>query len=79
MELLKSRTDLDMTPVAYKGGARAITDVVAGHIPLMFIDLGPSLSLIESGRCVRLGFRPQDASTRCWTCRRSTTLYRIST
>ncbi|MGA8225794.1 MAG: tripartite tricarboxylate transporter substrate binding protein [Xanthobacteraceae bacterium] len=55
MELLKSRTGLDMTPVAYKGGALAITDVVAGHIPLMFVDLGPSLSLIESGKVRAVG------------------------
>src|SRR5688572_20175988 len=34
MELLKSKTGLDMSPVAYKGGAPAIADVVAGHIPL---------------------------------------------
>jgi tripartite-type tricarboxylate transporter receptor subunit TctC len=55
MELLKSRTGLDMTPVAYKGGVPAITDVVAGHIPLMFVDLGPALSLIQSGKVRAVG------------------------
>ena len=29
-ELLKVRTGIDMSPVAYKGGVPAITDVVAG-------------------------------------------------
>jgi tripartite-type tricarboxylate transporter receptor subunit TctC len=55
MELLKSRTGLDMTPVAYKGGVPAIADVVAGHVPVMFVDLGPSLGLIQAGKVRALG------------------------
>jgi tripartite-type tricarboxylate transporter receptor subunit TctC len=55
MELLKSKTGLDMSPVAYKGGAPAIADVVAGHIPLMFVDLGPALELIRAGKVRALG------------------------
>ena len=54
-ELLKSRTGLDMTPVAYKGGVPAIADVVAGHVPLMFVDLGPSLGLIQAGKLRAVG------------------------
>jgi tripartite-type tricarboxylate transporter receptor subunit TctC len=55
MELLKSKTGMDMSPVAYKGGAPAIADVVAGHIPLMFVDLGPALGLIRAGKVRALG------------------------
>ena len=40
-ELLKSMTGIEMSPVPYKGSVPAITDVVAGHVPLMFVDLGP--------------------------------------
>jgi tripartite-type tricarboxylate transporter receptor subunit TctC len=54
-ELLKSRTGIDMTPVAYKGGVPAIADVVAGHVPLMFVDLGPALGLIEAGKVRAVG------------------------
>jgi tripartite-type tricarboxylate transporter receptor subunit TctC len=54
-ELLKSKTGIDMSPVAYKGGVPAIADVVAGHIPLMFVDLGPALGLIQAGKVRALG------------------------
>jgi tripartite-type tricarboxylate transporter receptor subunit TctC len=54
-ELLKSKTGIDMSPVAYKGGVPAITDVVAGHIPLMFVDPGPGLGLIRAGKVRPVG------------------------
>jgi tripartite-type tricarboxylate transporter receptor subunit TctC len=54
-ELLKSMTGIDMSPVPYKGSVPAITDVVAGHVPLMFVDLGPALSLIEAGKVRAIG------------------------
>ena len=54
-ELLKSMTGIEMSPVPYKGSAPAITDVMAGHIPLMFVDLGPSLSLIQAGKVRAVG------------------------
>jgi tripartite-type tricarboxylate transporter receptor subunit TctC len=54
-ELLKSMTGIEMSPVPYKGSVPAITDVVAGHVPLMFVDLGPSLSLIEAGQVRAIG------------------------
>src|SRR5262245_29726325 len=46
-ELLKSMTGIEMSPVPYKGSVPAITDVVAGHVPLMFVDPGPALSIIQ--------------------------------
>jgi tripartite-type tricarboxylate transporter receptor subunit TctC len=54
-ELLKSMTAIEMSPVPYKGSAPAITDVVAGHVPLMFVDLGPALSLIQAGKVRAVG------------------------
>ena len=53
MELLKSMTGVKMTPVPYRGSAPALTDVVAGHIPAMFVDLGPGLGQMQAG-----GVRP---------------------
>ena len=40
-ELLKNMTGIEMTHVPYKGSLPALNDVVAGHVPLMFVDLGP--------------------------------------
>jgi tripartite-type tricarboxylate transporter receptor subunit TctC len=54
-ELLKSMTGIQMSPVAYRGSLPAVNDVVAGHIPLMFVDLGPSLGLIRAGKIRALG------------------------
>jgi tripartite-type tricarboxylate transporter receptor subunit TctC len=54
-ELFKTMTGIEMSPVAYRGSAPALTDVVAGHVPLMFVDLGPSLSIIQGGKVRALG------------------------
>jgi tripartite-type tricarboxylate transporter receptor subunit TctC len=54
-ELLKSMTGIEMTHVPYKGSVPALNDVVAGHIPLMFSDLAPSLPLIHAGKLRALG------------------------
>jgi len=54
-ELLKSMTGIEMSPVPYKGSVPAVTDVVAGHVPLMFVDLGPALSIIQEGRVRAIG------------------------
>jgi tripartite-type tricarboxylate transporter receptor subunit TctC len=39
----------------YKGNAPAATDVLAGHVPLMFSDPVPSLPLIREGKLLALG------------------------
>jgi tripartite-type tricarboxylate transporter receptor subunit TctC len=49
-ELLKSMTGIDMVHVPYKGDAPALTDVIAGHIPLMFGEATPILALIAEGK-----------------------------
>jgi tripartite-type tricarboxylate transporter receptor subunit TctC len=54
-ELLKTMTGIRMSPVPYRGSRPAVTDVVAGHMPLMFVDLGPSLGLIRDGKLRALG------------------------
>ncbi len=54
-EMFKSMTGIDMAHVPYKGSAPALTDVVAGHIPLMFSDTVPSLPLIQEGKVRALG------------------------
>jgi tripartite-type tricarboxylate transporter receptor subunit TctC len=54
-ELFKTMTGIEMSPVAYRGSAPALTDVVAGHVPLMFVDLGPALAIIRDGKVRPLG------------------------
>jgi tripartite-type tricarboxylate transporter receptor subunit TctC len=54
-ELFKSMTGIQMTHVPYKGTAPALTDVIAGHISLMFADTIPSLPMIRSGKVRALG------------------------
>jgi tripartite-type tricarboxylate transporter receptor subunit TctC len=54
-ELLKSMTGIEMTHIPYKGSAPALTDVIAGHVPLMFSDTVPSLPQIREGKVRALG------------------------
>ena len=55
MELLQTMTGTRMTHVPYKGTAQAIVDVVAGHIPIMFSDIAPAVSLLRAGKLRALG------------------------
>ena len=54
-ELLKSMTGIEMTHVPHKGSAPALTDVIAGHIPMLFSDTVPSLPQIREGKVRALG------------------------
>jgi tripartite-type tricarboxylate transporter receptor subunit TctC len=54
-ELFKTVTGIKMAPVPYRGSLPAATDVAAGHVPVMFVDVGPSLGLIRAGKLRVLG------------------------
>lgn len=58
-ELFRTMASLDIKHVPYKGTVPAITDVVAGHIPMMFSDVAPALPLIMEGKVVALGVTPK--------------------
>ena len=51
-ELFKSMAGINMQQVPYKGSLPALQDVMAGHVPLMFVDLGPAAAQLK-GRQVR--------------------------
>jgi tripartite-type tricarboxylate transporter receptor subunit TctC len=54
-ELFSSMTGIKMTHVPYKGSVPALTDLVAGHIQVLFVDIGPTLELIRAGKIRTLG------------------------
>ena len=49
-ELLRLTTGLDLTHVAYKGGAQAVADVLSGQIALAFTAVATAQPLIKSGK-----------------------------
>lgn len=55
MELFKNTTGIAMSHVPYRGSPQALTDVVAGHMPLLFADPTPALPLIKEGKLRALG------------------------
>jgi tripartite-type tricarboxylate transporter receptor subunit TctC len=54
-ELFMTMTGIQMRHVPYRGGGQAINDVVAGHVPVYFADVGPAAPLIASGKLKALG------------------------
>jgi tripartite-type tricarboxylate transporter receptor subunit TctC len=54
-ELFKSLTGIEMLHVPYKGNAPALTDVVAGHVALMFSDPVVALPQIRAAKLRALG------------------------
>jgi len=55
MELFKSMTGVDIKHIPYRGGGPALGDVVAGHVPMMFGDVGQVTGLVREGRVRALG------------------------
>jgi len=55
MELFLSMTGLKMVHVPYKGSGPGVTDLVAGHVPLMMPNMLSALPHIKSGRLRALG------------------------
>jgi tripartite-type tricarboxylate transporter receptor subunit TctC len=54
-EMFKQMAGIEMTHVAYKGAAPALTDVISGNIQLMFESVSTSLPPIQSGMLRPLG------------------------
>jgi tripartite-type tricarboxylate transporter receptor subunit TctC len=49
-ELFQLSTALDLADVPYRGGARALIDLLSGHVQVMFDNLPTSLEFIRAGR-----------------------------
>jgi tripartite-type tricarboxylate transporter receptor subunit TctC len=55
MELFKQMAGVDILHVPYKGAPQAVTDVLAGHMNMMFNSIAPVLPHVKSGRVRTLG------------------------
>jgi tripartite-type tricarboxylate transporter receptor subunit TctC len=54
-QLFEVMTGLDLVDVPYRGGAPALTDLLAGHVQVMFDNLPTSLEYIKAGKVRPLG------------------------
>lgn len=48
-EMFKTATGAKLVHVPYKGSSPALTDLVAGHVDVMFTDIAPALPFIKAG------------------------------
>jgi tripartite-type tricarboxylate transporter receptor subunit TctC len=61
-ELFNSMSGIKMVHVPYKGAGAAITDVMAGRVPVYFMNILQSVSLIKAGRLRALGVTTPERS-----------------
>jgi tripartite-type tricarboxylate transporter receptor subunit TctC len=54
-ELFNSMNKIKMVQIPYKGAGAAVTDVLAGRVPVYFMNILQSLSLIKAGKLRALG------------------------
>ena len=54
MELLKNRTHVSLTHIAYRGTGPALTDLLGGQIDVMFLPIHVALQHVKAGKLVAL-------------------------
>jgi tripartite-type tricarboxylate transporter receptor subunit TctC len=54
-EFLKLKAGIDMVHVPYRGGSPAMTDLLAGQIPILFATLSTAIPFIDSGAVKVIG------------------------
>lgn len=60
MELFKQQTGIDVVHVPYKGSSGATNDLIAGHIPTMFVPVHIALPMLKGGQIKLLGVTFRD-------------------
>jgi tripartite-type tricarboxylate transporter receptor subunit TctC len=55
MEMFQSMTGTKLMPIHYRGASPALTDVIAGHIPMMFISVSSAVDTWRDGKLKMLG------------------------
>jgi tripartite-type tricarboxylate transporter receptor subunit TctC len=61
-ELLKMMAKIDIAHIPYKGGGPALIDALAGHVPVYFSSIAPSLPHLKTGRLRALGLTGSERS-----------------
>jgi tripartite-type tricarboxylate transporter receptor subunit TctC len=54
-EMLQAMAGIKMVHVPYRGDNPVITDIIAGHIPVAFVEMGVAMPFIQAGKVVPLG------------------------
>ena len=63
IEALKQRTKIDIARVPYRSNPAAMTDLIAGHIPLMVPDFGTALPQLKAQKIRPLAVITRERST----------------
>jgi tripartite-type tricarboxylate transporter receptor subunit TctC len=61
-ELLKLKSGIDIVHVPYKGGGPAVTDVMAGQVPLLWVSIPAAAQYVKSGKLKALAVSTQKRS-----------------
>jgi tripartite-type tricarboxylate transporter receptor subunit TctC len=59
-ELFNALTGTRLVHVPYKGTAQAVNDVIAGHVDLMFLEMGSAFQLYKGGRATALALSSRE-------------------
>lgn len=59
-ELFKTEAGVNLRHIPYKGPALAVTDILAGHVDMIFSDPGTVVELVKEGRLRALGVTSKD-------------------
>lgn len=62
-ELLKARTNANLTHIPYKGGGQAMTDVLGGTIPLVYTAVAGAYGHVKSGKLRAIAVSSAQRST----------------
>lgn len=68
-ELLRSRADINIAHVPYRGAAPALNDLLGHQIPIAIMGIGPALPFIKAGKLRAIASLPRSGPRLCPPCR----------